>query len=266
MPGRAGGRTGGVRVTKSDDRLTLVEHLDELRRRLFYCLLALIAGMIVAGVFNDQVFDLLLRPLPPDLKEITTLSPTEPFMVSFTVWLYSGLIMASPLLIYQFWAFVGPAFTPGERRHIMPVAAICAVLFLGGVVFGYVFVLPRGLSVLLGWNSEFFNVQTRAREYLTFVAWFLVAFGAVFEMPVILVGMVRLGVVDRRFLKKKRKFAVLIMAGVAAIATPSQDVFSMLAMFVPLLFLYEIAIVISRFFEPQRRAARHTVEAPSSGP
>jgi sec-independent protein translocase protein TatC len=253
-------------VTRSDDRLTLIEHLDELRRRLFICVLALIAGMIIAGVFNDRVFALLLRPLPPELTEITTLSPTEPFMVSFTIWLYSGIIMASPILIYEFWAFVGPAFTPGERRHILPVAGICAALFLGGVVFGYVFVLPRGLSVLLGWNSEFFNVQTRAREYLTFVAWFLVAFGAVFEMPVVLIGMVRLGVIDRQTLKKKRKFAVLIMAAVAAIATPSQDVFSMLAMFVPLLVLYEVAIVIARFFEPQRRAARHSLETSSGGP
>lgn len=253
-------------MTKSDDRLTLIEHLDELRRRLFICLLALIAGMIVAGVFNDQVFALLLHPLPADLKGITTLSPTEPFLVSFTVWLYSGIIMASPLLIYEFWAFVGPAFTTGERRHILPVAGICAALFLGGVVFGYVFVLPRGLSVLMGWNSEFFNVQTRAREYLTFMAWFLVAFGACFEMPVILVGMVRLGIVDRRFLKKKRKFAVLIMAAIAAIATPSQDVFSMLAMFIPLLFLYEVAIIVARFFEPGRRAASHTLEPSGGGP
>lgn len=253
-------------MTRSDDRLTLVEHLDELRRRLFVCVLSLVAGMILAAVFNDQVFALLLRPLPADLKGITTLSPTEPFMVSFAIWLYSGLVLASPIIIYEFWAFVGPAFTPGERRHIYPVAAVCAALFLGGVVFGYWLVLPRGLNVLMNWNAEFFNVQTRAREYLTFVAWFLVAFGACFELPVILVGLVKIGVIERVTLKKKRKYAVLIMAAVAAIATPSQDVFSMLAMFVPLLMLYEAAIIISRFFEPQRRPQAHAVEASSGGP
>jgi len=252
-------------MTRSDERLTLVEHLDELRRRLFYSVLSLVAGMILAAVFNDQVFDLLLAPLPPELTGITTLSPTEPFMVSFAVWLYSGVILASPFLIYQFWAFVGPAFTPGEKRHIYPVAAVCAVLFLGGVVFGYLLVLPRGLDVLMNWNAEFFNVQTRAREYLTFVAWFLVAFGACFELPVILVGLVKIGVIERITLKKKRKYAILIMAAVAAIATPSQDVFSMLAMFIPLLILYEAAIIVARFFEPQRRPQGHAVEASSGG-
>jgi sec-independent protein translocase protein TatC len=208
----------------------------------------------------------LLRPLPHNLKHITTFSPTEPFLVSLQIWLYSGIVLASPLIIYEFWAFVGPAFTPGEKRHILPVAFICAILFLGGVAFGYVFVLPRGLSVLLGWNSEFFNVQNRAKDYLSFVAWFLVAFGAVFEMPVIIVGAVRLGVVDRRFLRKNRKYAILINAAVAAIATPSQDAFSMLAMFIPLVLLYELAIVISRFFEPERRARRQAAQAQGGSP
>jgi sec-independent protein translocase protein TatC len=253
-------------VTKGEDQLTLVEHLDELRRRLFISVLALVAGMILAGVFNDQVFSLLVRPLPPSLKEITTFSPTEPFLVSLQVWLYSGIILASPLIIYEFWAYVGPAFTPGEKKHILPVAFICAVLFLGGVAFGYFLVLPRGLQVLLGWNSEFFNVQNRAKDYLSFVAWFLVAFGAVFEMPVIIVAAVRMGVVDRKFLRKNRKYAILINAAIAAIATPSQDAFSMLFMFVPLLFMYEIAIFISRFFEPQRRAARQAAQAQGGSP
>jgi sec-independent protein translocase protein TatC len=253
-------------VTKGEDRLTLIEHLDELRRRLFISVLALVAGMILAGVFNDQVFELLLRPLPVDLKQITTFSPTEPFLVSLQIWLYSGIILASPLLFYEFWAYVGPAFTPGEKKHIIPVAAICAALFLIGVAFGYILVLPRGLSVLLGWNDEFFNVQNRAKDYLGFVAWFLVAFGAVFEMPVIIVAAVRMGVVDCKWLRKNRKYAILVNAAIAAIATPSQDAFSMLFMFIPLVFLYEIAIVIARFFEPQRRASRRAAQAQGGGP
>ncbi len=253
-------------MTKSTDRLTLIEHLDELRRRLFIVAVGLVAGMILAGVFNDQVFQLLLHPLPDDLKQISTFSPTEPFLVSLQIWLYSAVVVTSPLIFYEFWAYVGPAFTPGEKKHILPVAFICCALFLGGVAFGYIFVLPRGLSVLLGWNDQFFVVQNRAKDYLSFVAWFLVAFGAVFEMPVIIIAAVRMGIVDRRFLRKNRKYAILINAAVAAIATPSQDAFSMLAMFIPLVFLYEIAIVISRFFEPERRAARRAAQAQSGAP
>ncbi len=253
-------------MTKADEQLPLVDHLDELRKRLFISVLALVAGMIVAAVFNGEVFSLLLHPLPDDLRAITTFSPAEPFMVSLKIWLYSGIILASPIIIYEFWAFVGPAFTPGERRHIIPVAAVCTVLFLGGVVFGYMLVLPRGLSFLLGWNNPYFDVQNRATEYLTFVAWFLVAFGAVFEMPVIIVAAVRMGIVDRPWLRKHRKYAILVNALIAAVATPSQDIFSMLMMFVPLLLLYEVSILVARFFEPQRRAAHAVAQGPPGAP
>ena len=243
-------------MTRADEPMTLVEHLGELRKRILYAVLGVTLCMIVAAVFNDQVFSLLLHPLPVEFKQITTFSPTEPIMLSLRIWLYSGLILASPLLIYQFWSFVGPAFTPGEKRHIIPVAVVCSLLFLIGVAFGYIFVLPRGLGMLLAWNDQFLNVQNRAQDYLSFVAWFLLAFGAVFEMPVIIVAAVRMGLVTRAFLRKNRKYAVLVNAAVAAVATPSQDVFSMLAMFVPLLVLYEASIVVARFFEPERRAAR----------
>jgi len=248
-------------MVKADQRLSLVEHLNELRKRLFLAVLGTVLCMIVAAVFNDNVFGLLLHPLPEEMRQITTFSPTEPFLISLRIWLYSGLILASPLLIYEFWAFVGPAFTPGEKRHIVPVAGICSALFLTGVAFGYLFVLPRGLDVLLGWNSDFLSVQNRAQDYLSFVAWFLLAFGAVFEMPVIIVAAVRLGAVDRRFLRKNRKYAILVNALVAALATPSQDIFSMLAMFVPLLILYEASILIARFFEPERRRAKAAARA-----
>lgn len=242
-------------MVKADERMTLVEHLVELRKRLFVAVLGLVAAIIVAAVFNSRIFDLLLRPLPAKLRFITTFSPAEPFMVSVKVWVYAGIILASPLLFYEFWAFVGPAFTSGEKKHIMPVVAICSLLFIGGVVFGYLIVLPRGLQFLLGWNAGFFNIQNRAQDYLTFVAWFLVAFGAVFEMPVIIVAAVRMGIVDVRFLTKNRKYAILINAAVAAVVTPSQDAFSMLAMFAPLVVFYEVAIVVARVMQKRRAKA-----------
>lgn len=235
-----------------DDRLTLVEHLTELRKRLFVSAASLVLGIIIAGVFNSFVFHLLLRPLPAKANRITTFSPSEPFLVSLKVWAYAGIILASPILLYEFWAFVAPAFSSTTRRKTIGVVALCAGLFLGGVVFGYYFVLPRGLSFLLGWNSDYFNVQNRATDYFTFVAWFLVAFGAVFEMPVILVSAIRLGVIDVKFLRHNRKYAVLINAAIAAVATPSQDVFSMLAMLVPLLFLYEASIVVGHLMTRKR--------------
>ena len=243
-------------MTRADARMPLVDHLQELRKRLMITIVGVVVCMVAMAVFNQEVFALLLHPLPDDMKEITTFAPTEPLMVSLKVWFFSALIVSSPILIYEFWAFVGPGFTPGERRHILPVAAICAILFLAGVAFGYMFVLPRGLTVLLNWNAEFFNVQNRAADYLSFAVWFLVAFGAVFELPVIIVALIGTGAVQRKTLARNRKYAVLLMAGLAAVATPSTDVFSMLAMFIPLLLLYEVALIVGRLFEPERRKRR----------
>lgn len=247
-------------VVGIDDRMTLIEHLDELRSRIVIAAFALVAGVVVAAIFNKFVFHLLLRPLdqlsvPESARKITTFSPAEPFMVSLKVWAYVGIILASPIIIYEFWAFVGPAFAPSEKKYLYPVVAACTGLFLFGVVFGYLFVLPRGLSWLLSFNDTYFNVQNRATDYFTFAATFLLAFGLVFELPVVIVLAARLGIIDRKWLKRNRKYAILVEAVVAAVATPSQDAFSMIAMFLPLLILYEISVVIARFVEPKRELA-----------
>jgi len=235
----------------AQEQLTLTEHLDELRKRIFASLIALTVGVVVAIVFNAWLFDLLLRPLPKGMQQITTFSPAEPFMVSFKVWMITGIIMASPYLIYQFWAFVGPAFTASERRYFVPIVASCTVLFLGGIVFAYLLVLPRGLDFLLNFNNAYFNVQNRASDYFTFVAFFLLAFGLTFEMPVVLVLLAKVGVVDDRFLRKNRRYAILVEAVLAAVLTPSQDAFSMLALFLPLVVLYEVSIVLAKIVKPK---------------
>jgi sec-independent protein translocase protein TatC len=235
----------------AQEQLTLTEHLDELRKRIFASMIALVIGVVVAIVFDALLFDLLLSPLPEGMQQITTFSPAEPFMVSFKVWVIAGIIMASPYLIYQFWAFVAPAFTSSEKRYFYPVVAACSILFLGGITFAYIVVLPRGLEFLLNFNDEFFNVQNRASDYFTFVAFFLLAFGLTFEMPVVLVLLAKVGVVDDRFLRKNRRYAILVEALLAAILTPSQDAFSMLALFVPLVILYEVSIVLAKIVKPK---------------
>jgi sec-independent protein translocase protein TatC len=247
-----------------DDRVSLVEHLSELRNRILVSAAALLVGVIVAVVFNDRVFDLLLGPLtraaklgdlPESATKIITFSPAEPFLVSLKVWTYVGVILASPVVIYEFWAFVGPAFAPTRRRQLIPIVAACAFLFLGGITFGYLVVLPRGLAWLLGFNGDFFQVQNRASDYFSFAAWFLVAFGAVFELPLILVILVQLQIIHTRTLRKNRRIAIVLLAVLAMIATPSQDAFSMLAMLIPLLLLFEVSIVIGRVIERRRRSA-----------
>lgn len=243
-----------------DDRLTLFEHLDELRKRLMWAIIALAVGVLVAAVFNSLVFDLLLYPLKqvhgldPAAYKLTTFSPAEPFMTSLKIWVVVGILLAAPFLIWQMWAYVGPAFTSTEKRYFYPVVIATTALFLGGVVFGYLVVLPKGLQFLLGFGSGNFNIQNRASDYFTFVALFVLAFGAVFEMPVVLVLLAKVGVIDDHFMRRHRRYAILISAIVAAVITPSQDAFSMLAMFFPLVILYELSIPIARMVKPKREA------------
>lgn len=243
-----------------DDRFTLFEHLDELRKRLMWAIVALAVGVIVAAIFNSIVFELLLYPLKqvsgldPAAYKLTTFSPAEPFMTSLKIWVVVGIMLAAPFLIWQMWAYVGPAFSSTEKRYFYPVVISTTLLFLGGVVFGYLVVLPKGLQFLLGFGSGNFNIQNRASDYFTFVALFVLAFGAVFEMPVVLVLLAKVGVVDDKFLRKHRRHAILISAIVAAVITPSQDAFSMLAMFFPLVILYEISIPLARLVQPKREA------------
>jgi sec-independent protein translocase protein TatC len=254
-----------------NDRLTLVEHLDELRKRIIHAAIGVAVGVLVAAILNGFVFNLLLRPLqkinsPGAPHKITTFSPAEPFMVSLKVWVYVGVIVAAPIVIYEFWAFVAPAFAPTGRRAVIFVAAACAMLFLFGVALAYIVVLPKGLQWLFGFNSQYFNTQARASDYFSFVAWFLVAFGAVFEAPIVIISAVRMGIVSTRTLRKHWRYAIVINAIVAMVATPSQDAFSFFAMFIPLEILYELSLLVARFVERRRDSVQEVEHPDDEGP
>jgi sec-independent protein translocase protein TatC len=241
----------------AEDRLSLWGHLDELRKRLFVCIVAVTVGVVLGALFNDFMFEALLYPirqvagLPESATSITTFSPSEPFMVSLKVWVAGGVVLASPVIIYELWAFLAPAFTASEKKYFYPVVMASTALFLAGCALAYFLVLPKGLSFLLMFSAGFFNVQLRAQDYFTFMALFILAFGVVFELPVVLVLLAKVGVIDDRWLRRNRRWAVVAMAFAAAFITPSQDAFSMLAMFVPLYVLYEVSIVLARIVQPR---------------
>jgi sec-independent protein translocase protein TatC len=250
----------------AEDRLSLWGHLDELRKRLFVCLIAVTLGVILAALFNSFMFEALLFPirqvpgLPQSAQSITTFSPAEPFMVSLKVWVVGGLIVASPILIWELWAFLAPAFTANEKKYFYPIVFASSALFLAGCALAYFVVLPKGLAFLLTFSAGFFNVQLRAQDYFMFMALFILAFGVVFELPVVLVLLAKVGVIDDKWLRKNRRWAVIAMAFAAAFITPSQDAFSMLAMFLPLYVLYEVSIVLARIVQPKpdRAASKDT--------
>jgi sec-independent protein translocase protein TatC len=234
-----------LKPVSHDDRLTVVEHLDELRTRIVVSILAFGVAMGLCFWQNHQLLHWLNKPLHG--KQPITLGVAEGFTTTLTVVAYAALVISLPVLLYQLYAYVLPAFTPSEARVARPLLLMVPVLFVGGAAFGYFLVLPAATKFLLHFNSDEFNTQIRARDYYYFVTTTLLACGLVFQMPVVILALTRLGIVDAQKLSKNRRYAILVCAVVAA-ALPGVDPVSMLLEMVPLLALYELSILLARFF------------------
>lgn len=234
---------GKIRPINPDEELSLVEHLDELRTRLIVVLLSFV---VVGGICfwqNNAILEVVNRPLPDGMIP-ATFGVSEAFMSTLTVSMYAALIILMPLIVYQVYAFVIPAFTDAERRVALPVMLIAPLLFIAGVVFGYFVVLPPAINFLLGFNEEQFNMLVRARDYYSFFALTVLSMGLLFELPLAVVAATRLGIVTPRQLRQNRRYALLVIA-VVAMLLPGTDPVSMLIEMVPLLILFEISIWIS---------------------
>ncbi len=236
-----------MRPVSHEDRLTLVEHLDELRMRIVVCLAVLAVAFGLCFWQNHLLLEIASGPLPADHKKLLTFGVTEPFMITLTVSVYGALILSLPILLYQLYAYVLPAFSHRERRVILPIVLLAPVLFLAGVAFGYFLVMPAAVKFLLGFNDSQFNVQVRAHDYYSFFSTTLLACGIVFQLPLAILALTRLGIVSVRQLSKNRRYAYLIIAIIAA-ALPGVDPISMLIEMVPLLVLFELSILIARAF------------------
>jgi sec-independent protein translocase protein TatC len=234
------------RAPRYDEGLSLVEHLNELRTRIIVSIVVL--GVAVSLCFwqNHLLLDALNGPLPAGKKPIT-LSPAEPFLATFKVSVYAGILLALPILLYEAYAFVLPALSSVERRVILPFLLLVPALFVAGVAFGYYLVLPAALHFLLNFNAEQFTVQVRAADYYGFVTVTLLAMGIVFQVPMGILALTKLGITTPRQLSKNRRYAYLILA-IVAMALPGTDPVTMLVELVPLLLLYELSIVLARAF------------------
>lgn len=233
--------------------MPITGHLAELRRRLFYVAAVVLVCVIGSFAAKKYVFAILMHPLEQThVSKLTTLGVTEAFVQILKVSIYAGLIIALPFILYQFWAFVLPALYERERRSVLPYAAATTFLFIGGVVFGYFIVLPIGLKFMLGYGGEQFNQILQAERYVNFVSMFLLAFGAVFELPLIMLLLAWAGIVDHVRMRKVRKYAIVVEAVVAMVFTPSQDPVSMILMLVPLIILYEVGIWLAKLAAKRR--------------
>jgi sec-independent protein translocase protein TatC len=233
-----------IRKAAFEEAMPIVDHLDELRTRIMVCVAVLVVAVGLCFWQNHLLLSALNVPLPPHRSPLT-LSPTEPFLITFKISAYAGVILALPILLYQGYAFFMPALAPAQRRTLVPFLALVPFLFVAGVIFGYFVVLPAAIKFLLNFNADQFNVQVRATDYYSFATLTLLSMGAVFQVPMGILALTRLGVTTPAKLRKSRRYAYLVLA-VVAMLLPGTDPVTMMIELVPLLALYEVSIVLAR--------------------
>ena len=247
------------RKNQEGDEMPFLDHLEELRWRLLWSLVAVVVGTGIGFllVMKLNVLGILIDPIEPFLHgtRLKYLSPTDPFFITVKLAIVVGLLLASPVLIYQVWAFFGPALLPHEKRVIVPSLYMGLVLFALGVWSAYTVVLPMTLKFTMGFQTEALEQAITVGPYLDVVTRVLLAFGTVFELPVVILILSALGLVTPEFLASKRKHAILIITVVASLLTPGDVITLTLMMMVPLVFLYEFSIVLSRVVTRRRVAA-----------
>jgi sec-independent protein translocase protein TatC len=247
-----------------EQKMSLIEHLSELRKRIIVCLVALLIAFLIAFNFSDYIFELLMFPLNyspqfslkeglifvPDQKlqntKLIFLGPAEAFWMNMKIALVSGFILTIPIVFYQLWKFISPGLYNHEKKYIIPFVLSASGLFLVGVTFCYLIVLPFAMSFFLNYKvGDFLMPMLSVGLYIDFLLKFLLAFGFVFELPILIVITTRMGLITPQTLKKYRKLAVVLAFVVAAIITPTPDAFNQTLMAVPMIILYELGIWVS---------------------
>ncbi len=234
----------------ADEKLPFTAHLEELRRRLITCFIAIGVGFIISYFFSKRIFHVLMEPLvsvlPPEGSLIFT-GVTEAFFTYLKVSFLAGIFMASPVVLYQLWSFISPGLYEREKSHVFPFVIFSTIFFVGGAMFGYYLVFPVGFKFFMSFASDVIRPLPSVKEYLSFSAKLLIAFGVMFELPLFVLFLSKIGIVNAKMLSSQRKYAFIIAFVAAALFTPP-DVITQLMMAVPLLLLYEVSIWVARFF------------------
>ncbi len=248
-------------MTESVDesRMSFMEHLGELRTRLMRSLLALLVGLGIALPFSQQIMDYLAKPARDTNHNLVFLSLTEAFWVQMKIGLIVGLFVASPAVLWQVWRFISPGLHVHEKKYAAPFVIIGTLLFIGGGAFSLKVVTPFAIQFLLSYERPGLQAMISIGNYIDFLLKFTLAFGAVFELPLVITILARLGVVTPAMLAKNRKYAILGAFIAGAVLTPTPDMFNQTLMAGPLILLYEVGIICARIFG--KRASAPATEA-----
>jgi len=252
----------------SDDRMPLTSHLEELRRKLIIAGVSWLVAFLACYTFAEPLFDLIATPVRTALPEGTSLvfiTATEPFFTYLKIGALAGLLVSMPVIFWQIWSFVAPGLYQHEKRYIFPFVLASTLCFATGAFFGYQYVFPMAFKVLIefGTGSGDINAMLSMGSYLSLSGKLLLAFGLVFELPVVIFFLARMGIVDHKMLARNRKFALLAAFLTGAMLTPP-DVFSQTALAVPFIVLYEIGIIVARIFGKKRDVATESADTPTT--
>jgi sec-independent protein translocase protein TatC len=239
-------------------RLPFMVHLKELRDRLLYSVIAVGAGLIVGLIFGNTLIALLKRPAPADIN-LVVIELLENMSVYFKVSLTAGVIIAMPFLVYQFFAFAAPGLTSKEKRMIFTILPAIVFMFLAGVAFAYFVALPPALNFLYHFNANIATPEIRLSNYIDIVTRLLLVIGLVFETPIIIMGLARLGIVSPKWLAARRRMWIVLAFVIAAIITPTFDPINQTIVAVPLIILLELGILLARIVY-KKRATDSTVK------
>jgi sec-independent protein translocase protein TatC len=258
LPKPAAGSEG----PEDDVQLSLRDHLIELRKRLKWALIWLLLGFAASYYWSQQIFHFLMLPvfaaLPEGEKALHFASSIEPFLIYLKVGLYAGLFVASPFIFWQIWLFVAPGLYRRERRKIVPFVAAATLFFLGGSVFSYVVILPPTFDFLIKNTGPNITPVLMMDQQLGLVMLLVLAFGIIFELPMILTLLAMMGVVDYKFLSKYRRHAIILNVLIAAFVTPTGDPFNLALMALPMMVCYELGVLGARIFGKKDETARLT--------
>ncbi|MFN2471457.1 MAG: twin-arginine translocase subunit TatC [Gaiellaceae bacterium] len=239
------------------EEASLVEHLGELRTRVLISLASVLGWfLLVFFVFRKRLLDLLAVPL--DDRPLVTLGPAEPFTTSFNVCLYAALALSVPVVLWQLWAFLAPAFEERSQRTVVQLVAAATALLAAGMAFAYWIVLPKAVDFLIGFDSEIYNEQVQAAKYFGFAATMLFTVGLLFELPILVIGLVRLGILSSQQLRRNRRVGYGLCV-IAAVLLPGVDWVSMTLQAVPIVALFELSIWASVLVERRRAASAELV-------
>jgi len=237
-------------------KMSFLDHLDELRRRLVACAISLAVGTLVAVVFIDRIFDFIMRPLYEKLPKGSTLiytEPTEAFMLKVKIALLAGLVFGAPLIMWQLWLFIAPGLYAREKRFAVPFIIMASGLFVGGAAFNHYVLFPLAWAFLGSFSNDYMMFMPRIEPVFSLYAMLAVAMGGIFEMPAVVLVLARMGVVTAGFLWRHVKYAVLIIFIAAAVITPTGDMITQSLMAGPMIVLYFLSILLALIFGKKRR-------------